>query len=35
MVAAIARANGTSVVTRDSGGFDGCGLTLINPWQAA
>jgi predicted nucleic acid-binding protein len=34
MIAAIARANGADVVTRDTGGFEGCGLTLINPWQA-
>ena len=32
MIAAIARSHGASVVTRDSGGFDGCGLTVINPW---
>ena len=35
MIAAIARANRASVVTRDTGGFDGCGLALINPWEAA
>jgi predicted nucleic acid-binding protein len=35
MIAAIARANGGSVVTRDTGGFEGCGLTLINPWEAS
>jgi toxin FitB len=35
MIAAIARANGASMVTRDTGGFEGCGLTLINPWEAA
>lgn len=33
MVAAIARANAAAVVTRDTGGFAGCGLTLINPWE--
>ena len=32
MIAAIARVRGASVVTRDTAGFDGCGLTLINPW---
>jgi toxin FitB len=32
MIAAIARVRGASVVTRDIAGFDGCGLTLINPW---
>jgi predicted nucleic acid-binding protein len=35
MIAAVARACGADVVTRDVGGFDGCGLTLINPWEAA
>lgn len=32
MIAAVARTHGASVVTRDTGGFEGCGLTLINPW---
>jgi len=32
MIAAIARAHGASIVTRDSRGFAGCGLTVINPW---
>jgi toxin FitB len=32
MIAAIARSHGASVVTRDAGGFDGCGVTVINPW---
>jgi predicted nucleic acid-binding protein len=35
IIAAIARARGASVVTRDTGGFEGCGLTLIDPWSAA
>jgi toxin FitB len=30
----IARAHGAEVVTRDTGGFEGCDLTLINPWHA-
>jgi toxin FitB len=34
-IAAIARANDASMVTRDVGGFEGCGLTLINPWEVA
>jgi predicted nucleic acid-binding protein len=34
MIAAIARCHDASVVTRDTSGFDGCGLTLIDPWQA-
>lgn len=35
MIASVARVHGASVVTRDSGGFDGCGLTVINPWTAS
>ncbi len=35
MIAAIVRAHDASMVTRDSGGFEGCGLTLVNPWEAA
>ncbi len=35
MIAAVARAKGAGVVTRDTGGFEGCGLELINPWEAA
>ena len=35
IVAATARAHDAAVVTRDIGGFEGCGLTLINPWEAA
>lgn len=34
MIAGIARAHGTTVATRDIGGFAGCGLVLVNPWQA-
>ena len=34
MIASVARATGADVVTRDIGGFEGCGLTLINPWDA-
>jgi toxin FitB len=33
MIAAVARANGASVVTRDIGGFEGCGVVIIDPWQ--
>jgi hypothetical protein len=33
IVAATARAHGAAVVTRDAGGFEGCGLTLVNPWE--
>lgn len=35
MIASIARSHGASVVTRDRGGFEGCGITLIDPWHAA
>jgi toxin FitB len=34
MIAATARTRGASMVTRDIGGFEGCGLTLIDPWTA-
>ena len=33
MIASIARSHGASMVTRDVGDFEGCGLTLINPWE--
>jgi predicted nucleic acid-binding protein len=33
LIAAIASAANAAVATRDTGGFDGCGVTLINPWQ--
>jgi predicted nucleic acid-binding protein len=32
LIAAIALAAGASVATRDTGGFAGCGVTLIDPW---
>jgi predicted nucleic acid-binding protein len=34
MIAAIARVHGAPVATRDVAGFQGCGLTLISPWEA-
>jgi predicted nucleic acid-binding protein len=34
MIAAIAKVQGAAVVTRDVGGFDGCGIVLVNPWEA-
>ncbi|MGH7089571.1 MAG: PIN domain-containing protein [Stellaceae bacterium] len=34
LIAAIALAAGADVATRDTGGFAGCGLTLIDPWTA-
>lgn len=33
MIAAIAQVHGASIATRD-GDFAGCGVPLINPWQA-
>jgi predicted nucleic acid-binding protein len=33
-IAAIARACGASVATRSVTDFEGCGVTLINPWDA-
>jgi predicted nucleic acid-binding protein len=35
MIASIARMYGASVVTRDTGDFEGCGLALINPWSSS
>lgn len=32
-IAAIALAHDASVVTRDTRGFEGSGLTVINPWE--
>jgi toxin FitB len=34
-IAAIARANGAALATRDVGDFEVSGLTLINPWEAS
>jgi toxin FitB len=33
MIAAIARARGIGVVTRNVADFAGCGITVIDPWQ--
>lgn len=35
MIASVARSQGASVVTRDISGFEECGVTLINPWEAS
>jgi toxin FitB len=35
MIAAVARVSGASMVTRDTDGFEDCGLTLINPWKTS
>ncbi len=34
LIAATALAAGAAVATRDTAGFEGCGLTLIDPWHA-
>jgi toxin FitB len=34
MIASIARSHGASVVTRDTGGFVECGISVINPWES-
>ena len=33
MIAAVARASGAGVVTRNIGGFENCGVPLADPWQ--
>lgn len=33
LIAATALVAGADVATRDIGGFEGCGLTLIDPWS--
>lgn len=36
MIAATARARGARLIaTRDFGHFDGCGVSLVNPWDAS
>ena len=32
-IAAVARSAGASVATRHSGGFEGCGIVVVNPWS--
>jgi predicted nucleic acid-binding protein len=34
MIAAIARAHGAWVVTRNIADFDACGVSTVNPWTA-
>lgn len=34
MIAAIARAYGAVVITRNVGDFAGCGVEVVNPWEA-
>jgi toxin FitB len=33
MIAAIARSRDLSIVTRNVGDFEGCGIAVINPWD--
>ncbi len=35
LIGAIALVAGATVATRDIGGFDACGLALVNPWEAS
>jgi predicted nucleic acid-binding protein len=35
LIAAVTAAVGFRIATRDVGGFEGCGLEVINPWDAA
>jgi predicted nucleic acid-binding protein len=35
LIAATALAAGASIATRDTGGFAGCGRTVIDPWMAS
>lgn len=35
MIAAVARAHGASLVTRNVSDFEGCGVPILNPWEAA
>jgi predicted nucleic acid-binding protein len=32
-IAAIARSRGAALATRNTGDFEGCGVTLFNPWN--
>lgn len=34
-IAAIARAHGASVATRNTGDYEGCGIAVIDPWDHA
>jgi predicted nucleic acid-binding protein len=35
LIAATTLAAGAAVATRDVAGFEGCGLTVVNPWDAS
>ena len=32
-IVAIAASRGLGIATRDTGGFEGCGVSLVNPWD--
>jgi toxin FitB len=32
-IAAIARSQGAALATRDLGGFENCGIPIVNPWR--
>jgi len=34
MIAAVARVHGASLATRNVGDFEGCGILVLNPWDA-
>lgn len=34
-IAAIAKANGATLATRNTADFEDCGVNLVNPWEAA
>jgi predicted nucleic acid-binding protein len=34
LIAAVTSAAAMSIATRDTGGFSGCGIALIDPWLA-
>lgn len=34
MIAAVTRSQGASVVTRNVADFEGCGVSIVNPWAA-
>jgi len=31
-IAAIAKSSGAAIATRDSAGYEGCGVEIVNPW---
>jgi predicted nucleic acid-binding protein len=35
LIAATAAVSGAAIATRDTAGFEACGLTALNPWTDA